>query len=81
MKKLNLILLFIPIVSLFYFSLYGFSVISEKTQINLDSDLKGYFVDARNGDDENSGKQINSPWKTVEKINSIIINEIKYIMN
>ncbi len=57
MKKLNLILLFIPIVSLFYFSLYGFSVIPEKTQINSDPDLKGYFVDAKNGDDENSGKQ------------------------
>lgn len=44
----------------------------EKTQINSDPDLKGYFVDANNGDDDNSGKQLDSPWKTVEKINSII---------
>ena len=44
----------------------------EKTQINSDPDLKGYFVDANNGDDDNSGKQFDSPWKTVEKINSII---------
>jgi len=44
----------------------------EKTQINSDPDLKGYFVDANNGDDDNSGKQLDSPWKTLEKINSII---------
>ena len=44
----------------------------EKTQINSDPDLKGYFVDANNGDDDNSGKQLDSPWKTVEKINFII---------
>ena len=44
----------------------------EKAQINSAPDLKGYFVDANNGDDENSGKQLDSPWKTVEKINSII---------
>jgi hypothetical protein len=44
----------------------------EKTQINSDTDLKGYFVDANNGDDNNSGKQLDSPWKTVEKINSIV---------
>ena len=68
MKKLILLLLFIPIVSLFYFP-----ESPEVTQINLHADLKGYFVDAKNGDDDNSGKQLDSPWKTVEKINSIIL--------
>jgi len=72
MKKLIILLLFIPIVSLFYFPVYGFQGSSEKTQINSDPDLKGYFVDAKNGDDNNSGKQLDSPWKTIEKINSII---------
>ena len=52
-----------------FFSSFHFP---EKTQINSGSDLKGYFVDANNGDDNNSGKQLDSPWKTVEKINSII---------
>ena len=68
MKKLILLLLFIPIVSLFYFP-----ESPEVTQINLHTDLKGYFVDAKNGDDDNSGNQLDSPWKTVEKINSIIL--------
>jgi len=72
MKKLILLLLFIPIVSLFYFPVSGFPGSPEKTQINSDPDLKGYFVDAKNGDDDNSGKQLDSPWKTIEKINSII---------
>ena len=44
----------------------------EKEQIKSDPDLKGYFVDAKYGDDDNSGKQPDSPWKTVEKINAII---------
>jgi signal peptidase I len=72
MKKLLLLLLFIPLVSFFYFFVSGFKVSPDKKQISLDPDLKGYFVDAKNGDDENSGKQLGSPWKTVEKINSII---------
>ena len=72
MKKLIILLLFIPIVSLFYFPVYGFQGSSEKKQINSDPHLKGYFVDAKNGDDNNSGKQLDSPWKTIEKINSII---------
>ena len=66
---------------LFYFPVSDFPGSLEKTQINLHSDLKGYYVDGNNGDDDNSGKLLDSPWKTVEKINSIIINEIKYIMN
>ena len=67
MKKILLLFLFIPIVSLFYFP-----ESPEMTQINLYPDLKGYFVDAKNGDDDNSGNQLDSPWKSLEKINSII---------
>ena len=47
MKKILLLFLFIPIVSLFYFP-----ESPEMTQINLYPDLKGYFVDAKNGDDD-----------------------------
>ena len=63
MKKFYLLLLLIPFVFLFYFLVSGFTEYPEKTQINSDQDLRGYFVDAKNGNDENSGKQLSSPWK------------------
>ena len=72
MKKFYLLLLFVPFVFLFYFLVSGSTEYPEMIQINSDQDLRGYFVDAKNGDDQNSGKQLSSPWKTVEKINSII---------
>ena len=72
MKKFYLLLLFIPFVFFFYILVSGFTKYPKKTQINSDQDLRGYFVDAKNGDDQNSGKQLSNPWKTVEKINSII---------
>ena len=72
MKKFLLLILFIQPVFLFFFPVFDFPGSPEKTQINLHSDLKGYFVDGNNGDDDNSGKLLESPWKTVEKINTII---------
>ena len=46
--------MFIPLVSFFYFFVSGFKVSSDKRQMSSDPDLKGYFVDAKNGDDENN---------------------------
>ncbi|MDG1052536.1 MAG: hypothetical protein P8O81_04015, partial [Flavobacteriaceae bacterium] len=40
MKKLLLLLLFIPLVSFLYFFVSGFKVSSDKTQISSDPDLK-----------------------------------------
>ena len=37
-----------------------------------ESVLQGYFVDAKQGDDSNSGTSHNKPWKTVEKVTSTI---------
>ena len=62
MKKLLLLLLFIPLVSFFYFFVSGFKVSPDKTQMSSDPDLKGYFVDSKNGDDENNDGSPSAPF-------------------
>lgn len=50
-----------PLKSLLIFLMFGCSLVSS---------AKNYYIDARNGNDENKGTSSKSAWKSLEKVNS-----------